>query len=38
MTTTALSTKISEVDKKIPDNSKYITNQEFDKFTTGNFE
>ena len=29
MTKTVLNTKISEVENKIPDNSKYITNQEF---------
>ena len=40
VTTTVLNTKISEVEKKIPDNSKYIyiTTQEFNKLTAGNFE
>ena len=33
MTTTVLNTKISEVENKIPDNSKYITTQEFNKLT-----
>ena len=36
MTTTVLNTKISEVENKIPDNSKYITTQEFDKLTAKN--
>ena len=31
MTTTVLNTKISEVKNKIPENSKYITTQEFNK-------
>ena len=29
--------KISKVENKIPDNSKYITTQEFDKCTVENF-
>ena len=37
MYTTVLNTKISEVEKKIPDNSKYITSQEFNKSTAENF-
>ena len=31
MTKTVLNTKISEVENKIPDNSKYITTQELNK-------
>ena len=37
MTTTVLNTKTSEVENKIPDNSKYITTQEFNKLTAENF-
>ena len=37
MTTTVLNTKISEVENKIPDNSKYITTQEFNKLMAENF-
>ena len=37
MTTTVLNTKISEVENKIPDNSKYVTTQEFNKLTAENF-
>ena len=37
MTTTVLNTKISKVENKIPDNSKSITNQEFNKLTAENF-
>ena len=37
MTTTVLNTKISEVENKIPDNSKYITTQEFNKLTADVF-
>ena len=37
MTTTVLNTKISEVENKIPDNSKYITTQEFNKLTAKKF-
>ena len=33
VTTTVLNTKISEVENKIPDNSKYITTQQCDKLT-----
>ena len=38
VTTTVLNTKISEAGNKIPDNSKYITTQEFNKLTAENFE
>ena len=31
-----LNTETVEVENKIPDNSKYITPQEFNNFTTGN--
>ena len=37
MTTTVLNTKNSEVENKIPDNSKYITTQKFSKSTAENF-
>ena len=37
MTATVLNTKISEVENKIPDYAKYITTQEFNKFTAKNF-
>ena len=37
MNTTVLNTKISEVKNKIPDKSKYITNQEFNKLTAEHF-
>ena len=37
MTANFLDTKISEVDNKISDNSKYITTQEFNKLTAENF-
>ena len=37
MTTTVLNTKISEVENKILDNSKYTTTQEFKKLTAENF-
>ena len=37
VTTTVLNAKISEVENKIPDNSKYITTQEFNKLTAENF-
>ena len=37
MTTTVLNTKISEVENKIPEQSKYITTQEFNKLTAENF-
>ena len=33
-----MNTKISEVENKIPDNSKYITTQEFNKLTAENFK
>ena len=33
VTTTVLRTKISKVENKIPDSSKYITTQEFNKLT-----
>ena len=32
-----MNTKISEFEKKSPDNSEYITTQEFDKLTAENF-
>ena len=35
--TNALNTKVSEVDNKIPDNSKYINTQEFNKLTAEKF-
>ena len=37
VTATVLNTKISEADNRISDNSKYITIQEFNKFTAENF-
>ena len=37
MTTTVLNAKISEVENKIPDNSKYITIQELNKLTVENY-
>ena len=37
VTTTVLSTKISEVENKIPDQGKYITTQEFNKLMAENF-
>ena len=37
MTTTVLNTKISKVENKIPDNSKYITTQEFTNLIAENF-
>ena len=37
VTATILNTKMSKVEKKIPDGSKYITSQEFDKLTVENF-
>ena len=37
MTATVLNTKISEVENKIPDHAKYITNQEFNKLMAENF-
>ena len=33
VTTTYVNTKISEIENKIPDNSKNITTQEFNKLT-----
>ena len=33
-TTTVLNTKISKVESEIPNNSKYITTQEFNNFST----
>ena len=38
VTSTILNTKVSEIENKIPENSKYITNQEFHKLTVENFE
>ena len=37
MTTVVLNTKISEVEKKIPDHAIYITTPEFNKLTAENF-
>ena len=37
MTATALNTKISEVENKIPDHTKFITTLEFNKLTGENF-
>ena len=37
VTTTVLNTKISGVENKIPDNSKYITTQEFNMLTAEDF-
>ena len=37
MAKTVLNTKISEVENKIHDGSKYITTQEFNKLTAENF-
>ena len=37
VTTNVLNTKISEVEDKIPNSSKYITNQEFSKLAAENF-
>ena len=37
MTTTVLNTKISEVENEIPDNSKNITTQKFNKSTAETF-
>ena len=37
MITTVLITKISEVENKIPDNSKYITSHEFNTLAAENF-
>ena len=37
VTTTALNTKISEVENKIPNHDKYITTPEFNKLTAENF-
>ena len=38
MVTTVLTTKISEFGNEIPDNSKCITTQEFNKLMAENFE
>ena len=38
VTTTVLNTKTSEFENKSPDNSIYITTQEFNKLTAENFE
>ena len=37
MTTTFLNTKINEIEIEIPDNSEYITPQEFNKLTAKYF-
>ena len=38
VTTTVLNTNITEAENKIPDNSKYITSQEFNQLKTENVE
>ena len=38
VTATVLNTKSREVENKIPNNSKYITAQEFNKLTSEHFE
>ena len=38
VTTTVLNTEISGIENKIPDNSKYIITQEFNKLTEENFD
>ena len=38
VTTTVLNTEISEIENKIPDNSKYIITQGFNKLTEENFD
>ena len=37
VTRTVLNTKISEVENKIPDNSKYVTTDDFNKLTAEYF-
>ena len=37
VTKTVLNTKISEVENKIPDNSKYVTTDDFNKLTAEGF-
>ena len=37
MTATVFNTKVSEIENKIPDNSKYITTQEFNRLTAETF-
>ena len=37
VTRTVLNTKISEADNKIPDNSKYVTTDNFNKLTAEDF-
>ena len=37
VTTTVLTTKINEVENKIPDHVKYIITQEFNRLTAENF-
>ena len=37
VTKTVLNTKISEVENKIPDNSKYVTTDDFNKLTAEDF-
>ena len=37
MATTALNTKISDVENKIPNHHKYITTPKFNKITVENF-
>ena len=36
MTTTVLNTKVSDVENKVSDKSKYITTEEFNKLTAEN--
>ena len=38
MNPTVSNTKIIQIEKKIPDNSKYITTQQFNKLTAENFK
>ena len=38
VTKIVLNTKVSEVENKIRDNSKYVTTQQVNKLTTDNFE
>ena len=37
MSTNVLNTKMSEIENKVPDNSKYITSQELNKLTSESF-
>ena len=38
VTKIVLNTKVSEVENKVRDNSKYVTTQQVNKLTTDNFE